>query len=104
MATISDSSCIYPGDPNCPNAPDLVILQNVLQSSMYVTNTQASNCDVQEQCLSGFGNRRIIRFTTHIKNIGELPYFIGSPSTNPDQFSLVNCHNHAHYVGYAEYV
>ncbi|MFN9882008.1 MAG: hypothetical protein ACK53R_01400, partial [Bacteroidota bacterium] len=58
MATISDSSCIYPGDPNCPNAPDLVILQNVLQSSMYVTNTQASNCDVQEQCLSGFGNRR----------------------------------------------
>lgn len=104
MATISDSSCIYPGNPNCPNAPDLVILQNVLQSSMYVTNTQASNCDVQEQCLSGFGNRRIIRFTTHIKNIGELPYFIGSPSTNPDQFSLVNCHNHAHYVGYAEYV
>jgi hypothetical protein len=104
LATISDGSCIFPGDPDCPDAPDLVILQNVLQSSMYVDNTTAATCDVQEQCLSGFGNRRIIRFTTHIKNIGQLPYYIGNPSSNPDQFSLINCHNHAHYVGYAEYV
>ncbi len=104
MATINDGSCIFPGDPDCPAGPDLVILQNVLQSSMYVANTTAANCDVQEQCLSGFGDRRIIRFTTHIKNIGEIDYYIGNPTTNPDQFSLVNCHNHAHYVGYAEYV
>lgn len=103
MATINEG-CLFAGDPDCPAAPDLIILENVLQSSMYVANTTASNCDVQEQCLTGFGNRRIIRFTTHIKNIGQTDYYIGNPATNPDQFSMINCHNHAHYVGYAEYV
>ncbi len=104
MATIYDGSCLFAGDPGCPNAPDLVVLQAELQSSMYVANTVAENCDVEEECLSGYGDRRIIRFSTHIKNIGQLPFYIGNPQNNPDQFSFINCHNHPHYVGYAEHV
>jgi hypothetical protein len=105
LATIDTAnSCIYPGDPDCPYAPDLTIVQPTIVSSMYIANIAADNCSVQEQCLNGYGDRRIIRFTTHIKNIGELDYFIGQPTVNNPQFTFGNCHGHAHYEGYAEYV
>lgn len=48
--------------------------------------------------------RDIIRFTTHIQNIGEQDYFIGEPTNNGNQFTYDNCHDHYHYDGYAEYL
>ncbi|MFN3917707.1 MAG: lysyl oxidase family protein [Flavobacteriales bacterium] len=103
LATIPDI-CYYWPDANCPGGPDLVILQNEIEYSMYLDNIFASNCHVQENCLTGYGMRTILRFTTWIKNIGDVDYYIGNPTANPSQFSFVNCHNHAHYEGYAEYV
>ncbi len=106
LATIDDGSCIAQGDPNCPQGPDLVISQGALESSIYLTtynNTDA--CAISEGCIGGYGQRDIIRFTTRIANIGELDYFIGSPSSgDATQFTYDNCHNHYHYVGYAEYI
>lgn len=108
LASVSDT-CIYPGNPNCPNAPDLVVLQNVLRNSMvldFIANADA--CAVEEGCLRGVGNRYIIRFTTHIKNTGNQDYYIGetppTPSTPSDQFMWDPCHNHWHYRGYADYI
>lgn len=108
LATVN-GNCIYPGDPNCPDGPDLMVLENVLRLSMetdVIVNPDA--CMVQEGCLRGVGNRYIVRFTTHIKNIGNQDYYIGqtpaSPSTPSDQFVWDPCHNHWHYRGYAEYV
>jgi hypothetical protein len=105
LATVSDGSCIYPGDPACPDGPDLIVLEDVLSSSLYVSsmNVPQNDCQVEEGCMNGYGMRDLIRFTTHIQNIGSLDYYIGSPSANPDQFDFVNCHNHTHYKGYAEY-
>jgi len=108
LASVSDT-CLYPGDPACPNAPDLVVLQNVLRNSMtldFIANADA--CAVEEGCLRGVGNRYIVRFTTHIKNTGNQDYYIGetpsSPNTPSDQFMWDPCHNHWHYRGYAEYI
>lgn len=104
LATISSGVCYYYPDVNCPNGPDLAIMQNVLENTLQWDQITATNCWVQESCLNGYGTRDLIRFTTHIKNIGALDYFIGNPTNNPTQFSFGNCHGHPHYEGYAEYV
>ncbi len=104
LATQSDGSCIYPGNPDCPDGPDLVILQDVIETSLYVAYLENNDaCLIQEGCVAGYGTREVIRFTTHIKNIGESDYFIGAPQAN-DQWEWDPCHNHWHYEGYAEYV
>jgi hypothetical protein len=108
LATVG-ADCIFPGDPECPDAPDLIILQDVLRASMNLGFMPNSDeCAVSEGCLRGLGNRYIINFTTHIKNIGTQDYFIGSPPSNPNtptnQFVYDACHNHWHYRGYADYI
>ena len=105
LATVESGICYEDGDPNCPDGrPDLVVLEDVIRTSVYLTTINASNCHVVEGCLTGYGTRDIIRFTTHIKNIGTADYYIGSPQSHPTQFSYGNCHGHWHYEGYAEYV
>ena len=104
MATVSDGSCVYPPSPLCP-APDLAVMQNVIESSLVMDdlNVNVNNCYVDEGCLNGYGNRRIMRFSTHIKNIGNEDYYIGAPGTANPQFIWGGCHNHWHYEGYANY-
>jgi Lysyl oxidase/Secretion system C-terminal sorting domain len=108
LATIS-TDCIYPGDPDCPDAPDLVMVQDALLNSIsqgFLFNPD--ECAVDEGCLRGTGPRTLVEFTTHIKNTGTRDYFIGAEPNNPsqatDQFIWDPCHNHWHYSGYAEYV
>ncbi|MCF8461151.1 MAG: T9SS type A sorting domain-containing protein [Flavobacteriales bacterium] len=105
LASVSDGNCFYPGNPLCPDGPDLIVDSTALSNSLYMDNlvVPANDCQVAEGCMNGYGLRDIIRFSTHIKNIGNLDYYIGSPSANPSQFDFVNCHNHTHYKGYAEY-
>ncbi len=105
VATISDGSCIYQGDPNCPNGPDLVMRQDVLETSIYLsTIDNTDNCMIEEGCINGYGVRDIVRFSTRIDNTGEADYYIGSPTNDPSQFTYDNCHGHNHYDGYAEYI
>jgi PKD repeat protein len=100
------TQCYFEGDPECPTiGPDLAVLGDVFYSSMFSTTlTNNDACYVNEGCMQGFGSRQILRFTTHIKNIGTEDYFIGAPSAQPGQFEWDVCHNHWHYEGYAEYV
>jgi hypothetical protein len=102
MATDS-GTCYYSPSPMCVG-PDLTVNQSMIQSSLQMGNTNATNCEVVEGCLTGYGNRQILQFSTMITNIGQLDYYIGNPANNPSQFNFVNCHGHAHYEGYADYV
>lgn len=106
LAAVDDGSCIPWGDPNCPLGPDLIVRSDVLQNSIYTQTmvVNANDCYIQEGCLAGFGTRELVRFTTHIQNIGFTDYYIGNPGANPDQFVYGACHNHWHYEGYAEYL
>ena len=108
LATVSDT-CIYPGDPDCTDLPDLIVLEDVLRNTLvpdFLPNDDP--CYVDEGCINGFGTRYILRFTTHIQNIGVADYFIGEPPADPDslsnQFIWDPCHNHWHYRGYADYL
>ncbi len=112
LATVACSNCcLAVGNPNCPAGPDLTMDGPTLISSLNAANAlQVVNiansdlCAVQEGCVKGYGNRSVIRFNTRINNIGQADYYIGSPSTQPGMFSTNNCHGHAHYAGYADYL
>ncbi|MEN0004202.1 MAG: lysyl oxidase family protein [Bacteroidota bacterium] len=105
IATVDDGSCLPQGDPNCPDGPDLLVRQDELVSSIYVSQVEADDeCLILEGCLQGYGTRDVLRFDTYIENIGETDYYIGEPSFDNDQFTWDNCHNHFHYDGYAEYL
>jgi Lysyl oxidase/Secretion system C-terminal sorting domain len=103
-ATTSDGSCLYFPDTNC-TGPDLMVVESAITSSLYFDqlSVTAADCRIDEGCLNGYGLRDVLRFTTHIKNIGAQDYFIGVPSLSNPQFSNTNCHGHWHYEGYAFY-
>jgi hypothetical protein len=102
LATVDDGSCMFFPNPNCAG-PDLVFDSLAFASSLMMMTVTASNCDVDEGCVTGYGTRHVIAFSSKINNIGTLDYYIGSPSANPTMFNQVNCHGHAHYEGYGDY-
>lgn len=110
VATLPDpAACLYPGNPDCPNGPDLIVVQSEIASSMYVDHMNNSDaCYIAEGCMDGYGTRDLLRFTTHIKNIGNQDYYIGTPPASPTDANLQwewdPCHGHWHYEGYAEYL
>lgn len=104
LATVSDT-CYYPGDTLCPEGPDLMVVQSAIVSSLQLdVLSQVDPCLVNEGCLTGYGTRDLMRFTTHIKNIGTQDFYIGEPSQNPQMFQFDACHGHYHFAGYAEYI
>ncbi len=109
LATVSSGTCLYPGDPACPNAPDFLISQDQLLSSLeYGDLINDDACLVTAGCVRGLGIRHIIMFTTHITNVGDEDYYIGAPPTDiheaSTQFVYDPCHQHWHYMGYADYI
>lgn len=105
QATVSSGECHYPGDPECPDGPDLTINQAGIVSSLYLDQRlNNDNCFVTEGCMSGYGMRQLLRFTTHILNNGNQDYVIGEANASTGQFEFDPCHNHWHYEGYAEYL
>lgn len=104
LATVN-GDCYYPGDEECPGGPDLRLNEDAIISSIYAVRQMITDqCMVTEGCTNGYGERDLIRFDTWIDNIGDEDYYVGTPQSNPDQFSFTNCHGHAHYEGYAEYI
>lgn len=104
LATVS-GDCVFPGDPDCQDGPDLYLREDAIINSFQISTEFINDqCMVQEGCANGYGQRELIRFDTWIDNIGTKDYYVGTPESNPDQFSYTNCHGHAHYEGYAEYI
>ena len=106
MAEVDNGSCVYPGDPDC-NGPDLIVSADAIVNSLSteVMQVNENDCYIEEGCLNGFGPRELVRFTTHILNIGDLDYYIGVPNNDGtnNQFEWGDCHNHWHHKGYAKY-
>ncbi|MCB0637338.1 MAG: T9SS type A sorting domain-containing protein [Lewinella sp.] len=105
LATVDDGSCLPQGHPECGDGPDLVMREDRLHESLLLTTINNNDpCLIEEGCVTGYGERDVIRFSTRIDNIGEEDYYIGQPNTDNVQFTWNNCHNHFHYDGYAEYL
>ena len=106
LATVDcGGCCMAPGDPNCPDGPDLTLNQADLENSIFLTTVNITDaCAPVEGCTRGMGQRYVLRFSTRIDNIGTTDYYIGSPNSQPQMFDFNNCHGHAHYAGYADYL
>ncbi|MFK7807653.1 MAG: lysyl oxidase family protein [Saprospiraceae bacterium] len=89
--------------------PDLIVVEDALVNSLAAhTLENNDNCYVEEGCVNGFGLRQILRFTTHIRNVGNQDFYVGAPPADPadanETWEYDECHGHWHYEGYAEYV
>lgn len=88
---------------DCPHGPDLIIDANYLAQSTYIdTVTSTDECYVEEGCVGGLGERRVLRFSTMVANIGNEDFVLGSAG-NGEGWSWHGCHNHYHYEDYAYY-
>lgn len=106
LATVPCTDCCIPfGNPNCPDGPDLTLDQARLVNTLSLSTVNITDaCAPVEGCVRALGQRYVLRFATRINNIGTTDYYIGSPSSQPQMFSTNNCHGHAHYSGYADYL
>lgn len=98
------SHCLDPIDGACPE-PDVTIDPARTSKSLsfewkYFDET---NCAVIEQCVSGTGWRRVMRFDTLTPNVGNGPLHVGSPSPTDEHFEYSECHEHFHFKNYADY-
>jgi len=115
LAAVSDGSCIYPGNPDCPSGPDLVLDETYFDGDIgtgWGTDFQlgtinaddgSNECYIDEGSLMGPGIRTIIRFGIKIWNFGDEDYHIGTAAENP-LLQYDPCHGHTHYVDYGEYM
>lgn len=94
-------------DPSqCQAAPDLFLDSEYLREEFYVEvlqNIDEDDCRIQEGCLGGPGDRKVVRFGTMIANIGSEDLVIGSPGGNNTNFDWDSCHDHFHFSHYANY-
>src|SRR5262245_45444652 len=66
------------------------------------------DCSVEEGAVLSSGRRRLLRFDTVVRNMGELDCRIGDPADpeppmSADSFEYHACHGHFHLEGYASY-
>ena len=88
--------------------PDLIVVESTMKNSLHVETLNATDqCYLNEGCINGLGQRDLIRFSTHIRNIGNQDFYVGAPPGNPaeenDIWEYDECHGHWHYEGYADY-
>lgn len=85
--------------------PDLTIDAEALARSLYVERrTFAPDaCELVEGCVAGPGERRLLRFTTSIANLGGGAAVIPGPETAPYLYHLDECHGHHHLTDFARY-
>ncbi len=69
-----------------------------LARSLYVEQREftADSCEVAEGCVAALGQRRLLRFTTSIANLGGGPVVIPRPEDAPYLYHFDACHGHDH--------
>ncbi len=86
-----------------PDIDMTVVLDQTIQSVYTDTQTFAANaCEVQDMCVLGSGERRLLRFDTITPNLGDADFYVGNPTNNPDVFD-VDCTGQSVYLNYARY-
>ncbi|MDY7225460.1 lysyl oxidase family protein [Hyalangium rubrum] len=85
--------------------PDLMVDEarlkdEILFDTVFVTE---NSCAKVEECVSGTGARRVLRFSVEAVNQGFATLTVPQPAERPDLFTLSPCHGHYHFSGFASY-
>lgn len=96
--------CMDVGDSGACPLPDLTVSAEVAQRDMFISRGvfPEESCALQEGCVDGPGERRLLNFSTQTPNVGAMDVILGSP-TEESGFEYAECHGHYHFEGYAEY-
>jgi hypothetical protein len=86
-----------------PNGPDLVILGDMIAPELDTITVDAESCEVDEMCVTGLGQRTILRFDTWSYNQGNEDLVVGTPDPASPVWQYSACHDHFHYLGFAVY-
>ncbi|WP_035606750.1 lysyl oxidase family protein [Haloferula sp. BvORR071] len=81
------------------DGPDLMPWAEALRPYVSVEEFDPLSCEVQEG-LIGEGQRRLLRYSTEVRNIGSLDMVMPDPHDNPF-FEYHACHGHYHFKGFA---
>ena len=81
------------------DGPDLVPWADALQPYVSVETFSTASCEVEEG-LIGAGERRLLRYSTEVRNIGGGDLVMPPPEDNPF-FEFHACHGHYHFKGFA---
>ncbi len=81
--------------------PDLLIHGPSARPYIDVVNFTSGSCEVAEGCVVP-GTRRLLRFETESRNVGDADLIFGDPARNP-MFVWDNCHGHYHFGQFTEY-
>ncbi len=85
--------------------PDLIVDEarlrdEILFDTVFVTE---NSCARVEECVTGTGERRVLRFSVEAVNQGHATLTVPQPSERPDLFTFSPCHGHYHFSGFASY-
>jgi hypothetical protein len=93
--------CMRAVGGQCP-LPDLEVSQAALSTNLALDTVDAGACELQERCLAGEGQRRVLRFDVRVPNTGVVDLVLGNPDAG-GQFEYAACHKHYHFRDFAEY-
>lgn len=83
--------------------PDLVVSTRYLSNPYVDTLTfDAASCAVQEGYVPA-GTHRLLRFSTVVQNVGDADLRLGRPRADDPDWLFSPCHQHWHFVPFAEY-
>lgn len=104
VAEIPDNTqCEYPPVGTLCDGPDLAPgLETLINSLQINNNHMAQACEISEGCILGTGQRQLLYYGVTIWNYGNQSYYPGTPQNNPNAYEFAPCHNHYHYLGFAE--
>ena len=94
--------------PDLTGTPDLMVRNDMLggQWVVRIEKLSATFCSVIEGEVTP-GDRKLVRFTVGIANIGDADIFVGDPNEHvaagDGLFEFAECHNHYHFRNYAKY-
>lgn len=101
--------CVAGRPPVCTRAvggqcplPDLVVDEGSLATKLALDTVDAGACELEERCVAGDGQRRVLRFDVRVPNRGAVDLVLGNPDAG-GQFEYAACHKHYHYKDFAQY-
>jgi hypothetical protein len=95
-----------PGTGSAPAGPlpDLVLDAAYLLDTTVEDTVQTDDvCLLNEGCVTGLGERRIVRFGSRTGNLGTAPLLLGRPAEGTPYWTFDSCHETYDMFGFARY-
>ncbi|HKE19949.1 MAG TPA: lysyl oxidase family protein [Kofleriaceae bacterium] len=84
---------------------DLTVDADVMARSLLITTEPFAedSCEVREACVNAPGDRKLLRFSVSIENLGAGDAIVPGPEEAPDLYQFDECHGHDHLIGFSSY-